>query len=157
MATKAVGHPVTLPANATRPKEVNVMPAPKATDTPALARERFIRVTTFKRDGTPVATPVWCAGDNGSLLVFTEANSGKVKRLRHDPRVSVAPCSARGKPLGPAVDGDAEIVDDTVRVEALLDRKYGWVWAAYNLLTAAVRGVRRQPPPKAVTLRITLR
>lgn len=126
-------------------------------DSSAPAAERFVSVTTFKRDGTPVATPVWCAGQNGSILVFTEANAGKVKRLRHDPRVSVAPCTARGRPLGPAVDGTADIVDDTGQVEELLAHKYGWAWAAYNLLMAAVRRVRRQASPKAVTLRITLR
>jgi PPOX class probable F420-dependent enzyme len=126
-------------------------------DTSALAAERFVSVTTFKRDGTPVATPVWCAGQDGSLLVFTEADSGKVKRLRHNPRVSVAPCMARGRPLGPAVDGTADIVGDTGQVEELLASKYAWAWPAYNLLMAAMRRVRRQAPPKAVTLRITLR
>lgn len=126
-------------------------------DASALAAERFVSVTTFKRDGTPVATPVWCVGQDGSLLVFTEADSGKVKRLRRDPRVSVAPCTARGRPLGPAVDGTADIVEDTEQVEALLARKYGRVWPAYNLLMAVVRGIRRQARPKAVTLRITLR
>lgn len=133
------------------------MPATTATETMALAPARFIAVTTFKRDGTPVSTPVWCAGEEGSLLVFTEADSGKAKRLRRDRHVSVAPCTARGKPLGPAIDGDAEIVGDTAVVEALLARKYGWMWRGYNLLMAAVRRVRRQPAPKAVTLRITIR
>jgi hypothetical protein len=48
-------------------------------------------------------------------------------------------------------------VDDTVKVEALLARKYGWAWPAYNFLMATVRRVRRQAPPHAVTIRITLR
>lgn len=106
---------------------------PTATNATALACERFISVTTFKRDGTPVATPVWCADQSGSLLVYSEANSGKVKRIRHDPHVSVAPCTARGKPLRPAVEADATIVDDTANVESLLAKKYGWLWPAYNL------------------------
>lgn len=126
------------------------------TDTTALAAARFLSITTFKRDGTPVSTPMWCAGQDGSMTVFTEANSGKVKRLRHDPHVSVAPCSARGKTLGPAVDGTAHILYATAQVEALLDHKYGWAWRGYKLLMAAVRRIRRQPRPKAVTLRITL-
>jgi uncharacterized protein len=130
---------------------------PTATDGTALASERFISVTTFKRDGTPVATPVWCVGQNGSLLIYSEANSGKVKRILHDPHVSVAPCTVRGKPLGPAVEADAAIVDNTAKVESLLGRKYGWLWSAYNLSMAAVRRVRREAPPKSVTIRITLR
>jgi len=78
----------------------------------------------------------------------TEADSGKVKRLRHDPRVSVAPCTVRGRSRGPAVDGTADIVDDTEQVEALLARKYAWAWPAYNLLMSAVRRSRRQAPPE---------
>jgi PPOX class probable F420-dependent enzyme len=139
-----------------RLRGVNVMSTATPADAAALARERFISITTFKRDGTPVATPVWCAGENGSLLVYSEADSGKVKRIRRDRDISVAPCTARGKPLGPAVQAHATIIDDTARVEALLAAKYGWVWAAYNRLMAGVRRVRRQAPPKAVTIRITL-
>ena len=74
---------------------------PSGADTATLAEEAFISITTFKRDGTPVATPVWCARENGWLLVYTEADSGKVKRIRHDPHLSVAPCNFRGKLRGP--------------------------------------------------------
>jgi uncharacterized protein len=128
----------------------------ETTATPPLADERFISVTTHRRDGTPVATPVWCASQDGSLLVYTEANSGKVKRIRRDPHVSVAPCTARGKELGPPIDGVAEVVQDTLVVESLLARKYRWMWRAYTTATAIVRWVRRQPTPRAVTVRITL-
>jgi PPOX class probable F420-dependent enzyme len=113
-------------------------------------------VTTFKRDKTAVATPVWCVGKNGSLLVFSEADSGKVKRIRHDPHVTVAPCSFRGKPRGPAIEADATVAGGT-EVEALLARKYGWMWRGYNLLMAAVRRLRRQVPPDSVAIKITLR
>lgn len=123
----------------------------------ALAQERFISITTFRRDGTPVSTPVWCAGEDGTVLVFTEAASGKVKRIRHDPHVRIAPCSARGKPRGDPVEADAAIVEGTDRVKTLLAQKYGWLWRAYNLLMAVARGTRRQPPPKAVTIRVTPR
>src|SRR5512133_4259138 len=90
------------------------------TDTTTLAKEPFINITTFKRDGTPVATPVWCVGDNGSLLVYTEADSGKVKRIRRKPHVTVAPCNFRGKPRGPAADADAVLVEGAAEVGALL-------------------------------------
>ena len=126
-------------------------------ETAALAGQRYVRVTTFKRDGTPVSTPVWCAGDDGSLLVFTEENSGKVKRIRRDAHVRVAPCGARGALRGQAVDADARILDETARVETLLARKYGWVWRGYTLSMGVVRRIRRQPTPAAVALRITPR
>jgi uncharacterized protein len=129
-------------------------------DSPALAKEPFVSITTFKRDGTPVSVPVWCAADNGSLLVFSEADSWKVKRIRRDPHVRLAPCSARGTPRGPAVDADASLVEETTTVEALLARKYGWAWRGYRALmlsTALIRRLRRQIPMPWLTIRITLR
>jgi len=123
----------------------------------ALAHERYVSITTFRRDGTPVSTPVWCAGDNGSLLVFSEANSGKVKRIRHDPHVRITPCSARGRPHGEAVEADADIAEDTTRVQVLLAGKYSWAWRGYTSLMAAIRRVRRQGRPESVTIRIVLR
>jgi PPOX class probable F420-dependent enzyme len=130
---------------------------PADTGTATLAKEPVISLVTFKRDGTPVATPVWCAGEDHSLLVYTEADSGKVKRIRHDPHVTVAPCSFRGKPRGPAAEAAATIVDDTGEVAALLTRKYRWMWRGYNLLMAAGRRVREQAPPESVAIRIVLR
>ncbi len=127
------------------------------TNSTTLAKEPFISVTTFKRDGTAVATPVWCVGENGTLLVYTEANSGKVKRIRHNAHVTVAPCSARGEPRGPAVEADATVIAGSEEVAALLSRKYGWMWRGYNLGMAAVRWLRRQAQPDSVTIKITLR
>jgi PPOX class probable F420-dependent enzyme len=106
----------------------------------ALAQESYLSTTTFKRDGTPVSTPVWCAGENGSLLVSSEGDPWKVKRIRRNAHVRIAPCSARGKPRGPAVDADARIVEATAEVETLLARKYGWTWRGYTLLMAAGGG-----------------
>ena len=87
----------------------------------------YVSLTTFRRSGVPVATPVWAAADGDSLVVWTRADSGKVKRLRHTRRVTVAPCDVRGRPRGPAVDGVAEFVDRTERPGALaaLTRRYG--------------------------------
>jgi PPOX class probable F420-dependent enzyme len=129
-------------------------------DSPALAKEPFVSITTFKRDGTPVSVPVWCAADNGSLLVFSEADSWKVKRIRRDPHVRLAPCSARGTPRGSAVDADASLVEETTKVQALLAQKYGWAWRGYRalmVLSAAIRRLRRQFPTPWLTIRITLR
>jgi PPOX class probable F420-dependent enzyme len=62
-------------------------------DRAALAKEPFVSVTTFKRDGTPVSVPVWCAADSGTLLVFSEADSWKVKRIRRDAHVASRPAA----------------------------------------------------------------
>jgi uncharacterized protein len=131
-----------------------------AMDSTALAEEPFVSITTFRRDGTPVSVPVWCAADHGPLLVFSEADSWKVKRIRRDAHVRLAPCSARGRPRGPAVDADATIVEETTRVRALLARKYPRAWPAYRALmamSAAIRRLRRQAPSPWLTIRITPR
>jgi PPOX class probable F420-dependent enzyme len=129
-------------------------------DSTALAKEPFVSITTFRRDGTPVSVPVWCAADNGTLLVFSEADSWKVKRIRHNAHVRLAPCSARGTPRGPAVDADASLVEETTKVQALLAKKYPWAWPAYRALmvvAAAIRRLRRQAPSPWLTIRITPR
>ena len=105
-----------------------------------------------------VSVPVWCAAENGTLLVFSEADSWKVKRIRRDAHVRLAPCSARGKPRGPAVDADERLVEETTKVQALLAKKYPWAWPAYPALmvvTAALRCLRRQAPAPWLTIRIT--
>jgi PPOX class probable F420-dependent enzyme len=125
--------------------------------TKELASEEFVSITTFKRDGTAVSTPVWVAGENGNLLVISEADSWKVKRIRRDGHVRIAPCGARGAVHGDPVDANATIDPDTVTVEKLLARKYGWKYRAYKRLGAIARKLRRQPTPTGVTLRITPR
>ena len=99
-----------------------------------LAAERYISLTTFKRDGTAVSTPVWVVTDNGRrLLVWSGANTWKVRRLRREPRVLVAPASIRGRERGPRVAGRARVVPDP-GVQALLRRKYGWQKRVLDLL-----------------------
>lgn len=92
-----------------------------------LARGKYLQLTTFRQDGTPVSTPVWLVRDGDSLLVITQAESGKAKRLRRSTRVRLAPCDARGRPTGPSVDGTAELLDDagTAAAAALIARRYG--------------------------------
>jgi PPOX class probable F420-dependent enzyme len=120
-----------------------------------LADERYVSLTTFKRDGTPISTPVWVAGDERRLLVLTGADSWKVKRVRRDHHVRVAPCSGFGKVRGEAIDAQAEIVEDTALVEELEERKYGWQKHFAQAITATTRWIRRRPTPEAVMLVIT--
>jgi uncharacterized protein len=92
-----------------------------------LPHSTYVSLTTFRRTGVPVATPVWAAPDGESLIVWTQADSGKVKRLRHTTRVTVAPCDIRGRVQGPAVEGAAEFVARAEWPQALaaLRRAYG--------------------------------
>ncbi len=91
--------------------------------------QRYLNLESFKRDGTPVQTPVWFAEEHGVLYVSTLANSGKVKRIRRTPRVRLAPCTVRGTVTGPWVEAEATIVDATTAAHrhALLRQKYGWM------------------------------
>ena len=96
----------------------------------ALPTSRYVSLTTFRRTGDPVATPVWAAPDDGDLVVWTRADSGKVKRLRHTTRVTVAPCDVRGNLQGDAVDAQARLLPPAEWSAAIapLARRYGWQW-----------------------------
>ena len=76
-----------------------------------LGRSKYISLTTFRKNGTPVATPVWVVRDGDSLRVITGAESSKAKRVRNNPAVTVAPCDMRGKAKGAAVAGTAVLLD----------------------------------------------
>jgi uncharacterized protein len=91
-----------------------------------LAAEKYILLTTFRKDGREVPTPVWAVRDGDTLAVWTVADSGKVKRIRRSADVTVAPCDVRGRPHGPAVPGHATLSDPagTRRVRGLIKQKY---------------------------------
>lgn len=140
------------PASASRPD--------RTTD---LAAAKYVSLTTYRRDGTPVATPVWIAGDEDGkrLVVITESSTGKAKRLRNDPRVRLAVSDGRGrvKAGAEAVDGTAELLrgDDAQRVRALIDSKYGFTAKVLIPVLYKVRDlVRRRPPADPVGILITL-
>ncbi len=90
---------------------------------------KYISITTFRKSGKPVATPVWFVEKEGKICVWTQSNSGKMKRLRHNSKVMVAPCTIRGKVVGPTVEGLARIVSpqEKEKVGLLLLAKYGWL------------------------------
>jgi uncharacterized protein len=91
--------------------------------------QRYLNLESYKRDGTPVRTPVWFAEEQGVLYVYILANAGKVKRIRRNPRIRLAPCTMRGKVIGPWVEAEATIVDAMTAAHghALLRQKYGWM------------------------------
>jgi PPOX class probable F420-dependent enzyme len=87
---------------------------------------KYLSISSYRRDGTEVATPVWFVQENGSLLAETDAQSGKVKRIRRNPIVRVAPCTGRGRLRAEPVIARAELLPatETSRVEELIARKY---------------------------------
>ena len=91
------------------------------------AGEKYLSIETYRKSGAAVATPVWFAEDSGKLLIYSLANAGKVKRIRNNPGVRVAPCDIRGNVKGEWVDGTARILDaaSAERAHKLLDQKYG--------------------------------
>ncbi|MGQ4599019.1 PPOX class F420-dependent oxidoreductase [Nocardia sp. R6R-6] len=106
----------------------------------AIAAADYVSLTTFRKDGTPVATAVWAVSDNAKLYVWTVTDSWKVKRLRRNPAVTVQPCSATGTPRGDVIEATARILDaeGTERVRKLLRRKY-WLLAPLLLLGSDLR------------------
>ncbi len=92
-----------------------------------LGGEKYVSLTTFRKDGRAVATPLWVVPDGDGLAVWTPVDTGKVKRIRRSGRVTVAPCDVRGNVSGEAVEGFARLGDtaDTERVRKALGRKYG--------------------------------
>ena len=101
--------------------------APDALD--RLASGKYLSLTTFRRDGTPVPTPVWLTRDGESLLVTTEMDSGKVKRIRNNPEVLVASCDMRGRLTGEPIPARATLQDpdQSMRTADLIRRRYGLI------------------------------
>ena len=120
----------------------------------ALGDERFVSLTTFRRSGEPVSTPVWVARDGDALIVTTPRASGKVKRLRNSPRVELRPCSRMGHidDDDTPVAGTAEIVTEVAprRLTGLIRRKYG---LEYRVVMGIER-LARSGPSERVILRI---
>lgn len=118
----------------------------------ALGDEHFVSLTTFRRSGAAVPTPVWVARDGDTLVVLTPAESGKVKRVRNSGRVELAPCGRFGRvaagvvPLG----GHAEIVADpatTERLTGVIRRAYG---VEYRITMLVERIAARRQKPRVV-------
>ena len=124
-----------------------------------LAKQRYVSLTTFRRDGTAASVPVWVVSDDGErLLIWTGADTGKVKRIRRDPRVLIAPADYRGRELGPQVQAQARVLgpEADAIVVPLLRRKYGWQRRALEIQGRLSSLLRRRPPPASVYLELTV-
>jgi PPOX class probable F420-dependent enzyme len=94
-----------------------------------LGQAQYALVTTYRRDGRAVPTPVWVVRDGDAIAAWTPTSSGKVKRIRRRGSVLVGPCDFRGNLQGDQVPGTAVILDagGTDRIRGLLARKYGLI------------------------------
>lgn len=122
-----------------------------------LGDTRFVSLTTFKRSGEGVSTPMWIGRDGVELFVWTPADSWKVKRVQNDPRVLLAPSNRFGKVSDgvSAAQGTAQVVTDAVTVQRLereIRRKYG---LEYLLVTLVETILARGRKPRVI-VRIAL-
>jgi PPOX class probable F420-dependent enzyme len=93
-----------------------------------IGRSKYVSLTTYRKDGTGVATPVWHVVDGGELLVVTGAETWKVKRIRNNSHVMVTVCNVRGRiaPGAPSAEGTARLLDPAAieTTRTLVARKY---------------------------------
>lgn len=120
-----------------------------------IRRSRYVSLTTYRRDGTPVATPVWHVPTGNELLIVSEASSGKVKRIRRDGRVVVTACNIRGRvrPDAMSASGTARLLDEagTAAAREALARRY--------LVSRWGNGLARlfrRPRPPMIGIAVTL-
>jgi PPOX class probable F420-dependent enzyme len=123
----------------------------------ALGDEKFVSLTTFKKDGGAVATPMWIGRDGDHLFFWTPAESWKAKRAKNNSRVTLVPCSRAGKVREGAtpVEGVAEVITEPATVERLagvIRRKYG---VEFVVVTFIERILARGKKPRLI-LRIAL-
>ncbi|HLW88721.1 MAG TPA: PPOX class F420-dependent oxidoreductase [Terriglobales bacterium] len=88
--------------------------------------QKYISLTTFRKNGVGVATPVWFGEEDGSLYVMTLNKMGKMKRMRNNPQVKVAACTIRGKVTGSEVAATARVLppEEHARARQAINRKY---------------------------------
>jgi hypothetical protein len=122
-----------------------------------IARSPYVSLVTYRKNGTPVATPVWAVADGEELLVWTRDDSWKVKRLRKDTRVTVTPCDVRGRTTEGAqtAEGTARLLEDAAglgRVRKAMAGKYGLRFRLMDTGGALLRRGKRPHVGISVTL-----
>lgn len=105
--------------------------------------QKYISLETFKKNGEGVKTPLWFVLHQNAFYAYAKADSWKVKRIQHNPRVRVAVCNIRGDIKGPWLDATASLVEGHERLAAdtLLDRKY-FLKKIFNFLSRINRHKR---------------
>jgi len=92
----------------------------------AIHHQKYISLTTFRKTGVAVQTPVWFGEQDGKLYVMTRSDMGKTKRVRNNPQVKVAPCTIRGRIRGPEFVATARLLppEDWPKARKTITRKY---------------------------------
>ena len=125
-----------------------------------IADEKYVLITTFRKNGDAVSSPVWIAAmPDGTAGFTTEDNSGKVKRIRNNPKVTLQPCSMKGAPKegSAVVEATAEVVlgAEAEPIRTAIHRKYSVMTKMFKL-SELWRKVRRKPEPATCVVRLTL-
>ena len=131
---------------------------PLPNDLDVVAANRYVSLTTFRRTGTPVASPVWIAREGAELVVISVDPTGKLKRLAHTSRVEIRPCDLRGRvPEGAPTYAGTAVVDRTPEGVAAVKRAIGrkYVMARLGDAMALVTDRIRKRQARA-GIRITL-
>jgi len=117
--------------------------------------EKYLSLETYRKNGTPIATPLWFSEGDGVLYVYSLANAGKVKRARNNPKARIAPCDIRGKvrPGAEWISVTASLIDgeEAQRGHQLLTKKYGWLKRFGDIYSGILRRQR-----VAITLSVNL-
>lgn len=106
---------------------------------------KYMSIETFRRSGEGVRTPVWFVESGGALFILTRGDSGKVKRLRHNKAVQVAPCKMDGTVIGDWNPGEASFFESeeaVKNIKSLFDDKYGAVSRLTNIFSRMQRKKR---------------
>ena len=110
----------------------------------SLEGKAYVDIVTYRTSGAKVSTPVWFVLKDGHLYAWTEADSGKAKRIRRNPKVALAPCKMNGTPTGPYFDGIASILpdDSSPDLRQAFKSKYGLMLTLSRLFSRS-RGAKR--------------
>ena len=122
----------------------------------AILTAHYVALTTYRRDSTPVTTPVWAAAEGERLYLFSNATAGKVKRLRNSSRAAIAPCTVTGTITGAQLPAEAFNLasDHMPKVWRLLTKKYGMVVRLFIAYDRA-RALLRMQPSAGIEVRLT--
>jgi uncharacterized protein len=120
------------------------MPELRMTIPKEIRGQKYVSLTTFRKSGQAVVTPVWFAEQDAKLYVMTRSDSGKYKRIRNNPQIKVAPCTMRGTVTGPEFSATARVLppEDWPEAKQALHRKY-WLsrlpfWSKTNVFLEIV-------------------
>lgn len=120
-----------------------------------LGDQQYVELTTFRRNGTPVSTPVWIAPDGDELLIVTVDDTGKTKRLAHTARIELRTCDVRGRvaPDAPRYAARARVqrgAPAVARVKKAVGAKYGWWYRAMTFVEPVMDRLPGRKPRAAI-------